>query len=234
MSTELVVKSSMLPVQRMDDLIGIGQMIAKSGMFGIRNPAEGFIVAATCHQQRISLMEFKETYHIIQVTPSKRADSMLAQFIELGGEYEVVSRTPDKAEIKARFRSAAGTFSLTWEEAQKEPFVYVGKEASIIEKIQAGRWKDLMMKPKYATPRSRMQMLWSRVISDGVRTMESQVCSGIYTPEEYVADTDADDTSDDDIETVELPEDAQDDAQDDGHDEATDTNDAALDAEETN
>jgi ribosome maturation factor RimP len=40
--------------------------------------------------------------------------------------------------------------------------------------------------------------------------------------------------ADDDIETVELPEDAQDDAQDDGHDEATDTNDAALDAEETN
>jgi hypothetical protein len=29
-----------------------------------------------------------------------------------------------------------------------------------------------------------MQMLWSRVISDGVRTMKSEVCSGIYTPEE--------------------------------------------------
>ena len=39
-------------------------------------------------------------------------------------------------------------------------------------------------KDNWATPRSRMQMLWARVVSDGVRTMAPEICSGIYTPEE--------------------------------------------------
>jgi hypothetical protein len=134
-------------------------------------------------------MTLAERYHIIHGRLSMRADAMLADFrTKCGGAHYVIERTPDVAEIelvmKIGQQSQIQRFRLTWEEARHEPFVYVGKEASIIERIQKGAWKDLMLKPKYATPRSRCQMLWARVVSDGVRAMAPEVVAGYYTPEE--------------------------------------------------
>ena len=177
-----IVKTESLPIQRMADLEAVGSFIAQSGMFGIRNPAEGFVVAATCHQQGISLMQFKETYHIIHGTPSKRADAMRAKLLEMGGSYEIIERTAIRAAIKASFGKASGTFSFSWEEALLEPFIYKGKESDVVPMLIAG--KPLMIKDKYATPRSRMQMLWARDTSDMVRAICPGANKGTYTPEE--------------------------------------------------
>ena len=40
------------------------------------------------------------------------------------------------------------------------------------------------LKAKYSTPRARMQMLWARCVSDGVRVVAPECVQGIYTPEE--------------------------------------------------
>jgi len=166
----------------MDDLTAAGKLLAQSGMFGISKEADGFVIAATCHQQGMSLLEFRETYHIIHGTPSMRTDTMLARLVDHGGEYEILSRTPDRAAIRAACGKASGEFELTWEQAQLEPFVYAGKEGDVVAALASGQRPPL--KDKYATPRSRMQMIWARVVSDAVRAVCPQACKGTYTPEE--------------------------------------------------
>lgn len=173
---------SSLPIRSTEELQGVGHLIAQSGMFGVTNPAEGFIVAATCHQQGMSLMEFKETYHVIHGTPSMRADAMVARFQSMGGELEIHERSADSCRVTVRYGNTGGAFGLTWVEAQQEPFVYAGKEADIIARLARGEQPPL--KPKYATPRSRMQMLWARVVSDAIRTVCPGANKGTYTPEE--------------------------------------------------
>lgn len=177
-----VVKAQSLPVASMSDLASAGQLLARSGMFGIRNEAEGFVVLVTCHQRGITIPEFFEDYHIVHGRPSKKADAILASLVDLGGEYEILSRTPERAAIKASRGKTSGVFELTWADAQLEPFPYVGKESEIVEDLARGQRPQL--KDKYATPRSRMQMLWARVVSDAVRAVCPQACKGTYTPEE--------------------------------------------------
>lgn len=117
-----------------------------------------------------------------------KADAMLAEFIMLGGKHEVLARDHEKASIKLTINKQTQTFTLTWEEAKKEPFVYEGKEADVVAAITAGKTDALRLKPKYATPRSRTQMLWARVVSDGVRAMAPTVVAGYYAPEEIGGD----------------------------------------------
>lgn len=162
--------SNLVPINNVSELLQVGKMLETSGMFGTGNSGQGMVIAATCLQENISFLQFKRTYHIVQGVPSMRSDAMLAGMCKMGGCYKILSRTPDKAEIFARFKDAEGTFGLTWDEAKQEKFVY-GKDGKTI-------------KDNYATPRARMQMLWARVVSDAVRAVAPEVVAGIYTPEE--------------------------------------------------
>lgn len=163
-----------LPIRTMEEMATAGALLAQSGMFGIQNAAAGFVVASTCHQQGVSLMEFMRTYNVIENKPAMRADAMLAEYAKRGGKYKIVSRTPDKAEIEMIKDGQSVNFGITWEEAQAEPFV---------------KAKDGGFKKNWRTPRARMQTMWARVVSDGVRVMDPGVNAGLYAPEE-VADFD--------------------------------------------
>lgn len=169
MSTEL----SRLPVTCMQDLAAAGKMIAQTGMLGASNEAEGFVIAATCHQQGMSLLEFGETYHLVKGRPTMRADAMLANLHKAGGKHKILSRTPEVATVEIEYNGSAHVFSLSWEEAKKEPFVYD---------------KNKQVKTNYNSPRIRMQMLWARVVSDGVRAMCPIANHGTYSPEEFGGD----------------------------------------------
>ena len=68
-----------LPVNTFAELVEAGKLLATSQAFGAVNPAAGFLIVATCHQQGISLMEFHRTYHMVDGKPSMRADAMLAE-----------------------------------------------------------------------------------------------------------------------------------------------------------
>ena len=162
------------PVANIEDLGKLGSWLAKSGMFGCDRPEQGVVLALACISTGMNPIELKENYHLIDGNLSKRADAMLAALREHGGEYEIVARTSTKAEIKIVCGKAKGTFSLAWDEAQQEPFVW-GKPDK-----QGNR----KLKTNYATPRARMQMLWARVVSDGVRTCCPEAVKGSYAPEE--------------------------------------------------
>lgn len=147
----------------------MGNWMYKSAMLGIGTKEAGITVALTCLTERISPLEFTRRYHIIEGRPSMRSDFMLARFQELGGKVEIVQRDENAAIVDLTWSGKPTRFSFTWEQAEKEPFV---------------RDKKGNIKTNYATARTRMQMLWARCVSDGIRTVCPQVNAGTYSPEE--------------------------------------------------
>lgn len=173
-----------LPIQHIDDIATLGEWFSRSNIAGVQNPAEGFVVASHMVQTGISIVEFTEQYHIIKGRVTKRADAMLADFVRYGGKYRVISRTPERAAIEmTNSNGDTQTFTFTWQEAQNEPFVYEGGFKSQAAQLKLPAEKRTY-KDKYSTPRSRMQMLWARVVSDACRVMDPRTNQGMYTPEE--------------------------------------------------
>lgn len=162
----------------------LGQAITKSGMFGVAGDKQGEVLAWECLARRQPPLTLAETYHVINGRLSMKADKMLANFNEAGGKHKIVARTAEQATIEMTLGNDTQTFSMSWEEAQQEPFVYNEKEKEAAQQLAAGNRTKLTIKTKYATPRARMQMLWARVISDGVRAMFPSANGGRYTPEE--------------------------------------------------
>ena len=162
----------------------LGGAIAKSRMFGCENEAQGEVLAMECMSQRIPPLTLARKYHLIFNRLSQKADDMHSEFLAGGGKSEIVERSAEKCSVRLSAGGQAREFSLTWAEAQQEPFVYEGKESEILKLLAKGEKPSL--KAKYQTPRSRMQMLWARVISDGIRALDPRVNRGCYTPEEIV------------------------------------------------
>ena len=162
----------------------MGTAIAKSGMFGCSSVDQGIVFGWECLARGIPPLMLAERYHIIFGKLSMKAEAMLAGFEQQGGKYKVVSRTPDLVAMEMTIGGEVYNVSLSWDEAQGEPFCYDGKESDIVKKLTTGNKKGLELKPKYATPRARMQMLWARLVSDSVRFLCPNVVSGVYTPEE--------------------------------------------------
>lgn len=175
--------------ERMDPLSAVkllGAAIAKSGMFGVNGEKQGEILALECLVRKMPPLMLKETYHVIHNNLSMRAEKMLSNFNEGGGKHKIISRDGELASIEMTLGNEKQTFSLSWEEAKQEPFVYNGKESVVVELLTGDekKRKGLKVKDKYATPRARSQMMWARVVSDGVRAMMPSAICGCYTPEE--------------------------------------------------
>jgi hypothetical protein len=87
------------------------------------------------------------------------------------------------AKVFAEIGANSGEFAFSWQDALQEPFVYAGSPADqqreLKKPVEARNLKD-----KYATPRSRMQMLWARLVSDMGRALCPSATDGLYPPEE--------------------------------------------------
>lgn len=160
----------------------LGQVLAQSNLFGKRNPAEGLAIVAMCQQKRISWLDFMQNFHMIQGVVAKKTDAIIADFHRMGGTHRVLSRTAEKAEAYFKLGDTDYTSTITWQDCLAEPFVYVGAEKDVVPMLLRGQKPPL--KAKYSTPRARMQMLWARCVSDGVRVVAPECVQGIYTPEE--------------------------------------------------
>lgn len=191
MSTELAIYDRIAdPISAVKQF---GLAIHQSGMFGTAAPQQGEVLAMECLARRMPPLMLAERYHIIFGKLSMKADATLAEFLAAGGQHEIIERSPERAAVRLTYGERSQVFSLTWDEAKLEPFIYEGKEKEVLKQLAKDPSK-LEIKAKYQTPRSRMQMLWARVVSDGVRAMNPQVNCGVYTPEE-IADFDGNDES---------------------------------------
>lgn len=180
----------------MQALETFGNYIFQSNMFGARNPAEGFVIGITCQQEGMTLLQFKERYHVMMGQVTIKSEAMLANLLELGGEYEIQARTPDRVAIKLTYKKASFLSEIKWEDIKNEEYTRAGKDANgksykIFDKNgnvvgYNTPVEQRIFKENWSTPRRRMQMMWARAVSDGVRTVCPLATRGHYTPEEAV------------------------------------------------
>lgn len=166
-STQLTRYNAQLPTNSMQEIATAGELLAQSGMFGVKNAAAGFVVVATCHQQGISLMEFHRTYHIVEGRPSMRADAMLADFRKAGGRYKIVENSQTRAAAEVTFEGQTLTFEYTMDDARRTGDCLRGD----------GKVKEIWNKRPE-------DMLWARLVSRFVRRLCPEINAGAYTPEE--------------------------------------------------
>jgi hypothetical protein len=168
----------------------LGKSIANSGFFGCTSVEQGNVIALECIVRGIPPMLMAQQFHIIGGKLSMKADAMLAEFRRIGGLHKIIARTPEIATIELTHEGDTQRFTFSWEEAKLEPFAYNGQRETVLAAIASGKTDKLTLNPNYASPRKRMQMLWARVVSDGIRTLAPEVNFGRYAPEDL---DDADD-----------------------------------------
>lgn len=149
------------------DIEKMARAFAVSNLFGITKPEQAIALCLIAQAEGRHPASAAQDYHIIQGKPAKKADAMLRDFLSSGGKVEW--HTLDDRAADATFsHPAGGKVRITWDMER-------AKQAQLTTPM----WK------KY--PR---QMLRSRTVSEGVRTVYPMATSGMYVPEE-VQDFDA-------------------------------------------
>jgi hypothetical protein len=153
----------------MPDLIPVGDVekmaiaIAKSGLFGVKNPEQAMALMLIAQAEGYHPAIAARDYHVIQGRPTLKADAMLARFQSSGGKVEWREYSDER--VTGVFsHPQGGSIAVTWEIAQAK---------------RIGLYKPGSGWEKY--PRA---MLRARVISEAIRTVYPGCIAGSYTPEE--------------------------------------------------
>jgi hypothetical protein len=143
------------------DMQALALSIARSGMFGIKTPDQALVLMSIAQAEGRHPALAARDYHVINGSPSKKAEAMLRDFLTGGGRVTWHELTDDAAEA---------TFSHPQ-----------GGEAKI-------RWDAARVaRAQLSNPMHRKfprQMLRSRVVSEGVRTVWPMATGGMMAPEE--------------------------------------------------
>lgn len=153
-----------IAVYTMSDMERLSIAIAKSKLFGMQTADQALALMAIAQAEGLHPAIAARDYHVIQGRPTLKADAMLARFQSAGGKVEWHTYTDECCDATLSHPSG-GTVRIMWDMARV-------KKAQINNPLYA----------KY--PRN---MLRSRVISEGIKTIYPGVAVGVYTPEE-VAD----------------------------------------------
>ena len=151
-----------LPVTfSVSDMERMARAFAASKLFGVSNLEQGLALCLVAQSEGRHPASAASDYHIIQGRPAKKADAMLRDFLAGGGKVEWHHLDDTKADATFS-HPAGGSARIDWtlERAKKA-------------QLTTPMWS------KY--PR---QMLRSRVVSEGVRTVYPMATSGMYVPEE--------------------------------------------------
>jgi len=144
------------------DLQRMATAIARSGLFGMRTPDQALALMLVSQAEGRHPALAARDYDLIQNRPAKKAEAMLRDFLASGGTVMWHELTDTVA--KAKFsHPQGGSVTIEWDTARARRAGLDGKD----------------MYKKF--PR---QMLRSRVVSEGVRTVFPAATSGMYVPEE--------------------------------------------------
>lgn len=156
----LVPVNAAVPAFGMNDIKQIALAIAEGGLFGSRDPNAVLTLCLLAQAEGQHPAVVFRDYHIIQGKPAKKADAMLRDFINSGGKVEWHTLSDECADATFTHPSGSARIDWTLERAKKA-------------QLTTAMWS------KY--PR---QMLRSRVISEGVRTVFPGATSGLYEVDE--------------------------------------------------
>lgn len=147
------------------DIEKLGADIANSGLFGIKTKAQAVTLMMIAQAEGRHPALAARDYDIIQGRPAKKPEAMMREFLEAGGKIEW--HKLDDAGAEATFsHPQGGKVRIGWD-LQRAATAGLGGKPN---------WKQY--------PR---QMLRSRVVSEGIRTVWPSATSGLYEPGE-VAD----------------------------------------------
>ena len=152
------------PMYPMSDIEQMATIMAKSRMFGFRNIEEAISLMLLAQAEGMHPAKAAQRYHVIQGRPALKAESMLAGFQAAGGKIAVDEKTDTRVAVWFSHPTACPEpVLIDWTMDRAKKAGLTGKDT----------WN------KY--PR---QMLYARVVSEGVRTCYPGVLDGMYTPEE--------------------------------------------------
>jgi hypothetical protein len=151
--------TALVPV---DQIERMAVSVARSGLFGVKTPDQAMALMLIAQAEGLHPAIAARDYHVINGRPALRADAMLARFQAAGGKVEWGEYTDTKVVGKFSHPSG-GSVEIAWT-------VKMAQDAGL---TRNPTWKSY--------PR---QMLRSRCISEGIRTVFPGVLVGTYTPEE--------------------------------------------------
>lgn len=158
------------------DIERMGELLAQSKICGSINPAAGAVIIFNCLQTNTPLEKFIQRYHVIPTMAkteiTRKAETMVADFLEAGGTMEILERSSERCAAKFTQGKTFYTSDLKWEEIKNESYTK-GRDGKTL-------------KENWSTPRRRMQMMWARCISDGIRVVNPAITHGQYTEEEAI------------------------------------------------
>ena len=146
----------------LDQLDSMAANFAKSRLFGDKNKEQILSLLMLAHAEGVHPVTAMRDFDIIQGRPAKKAEAMHRSFIAAGGSIEW--HTLDDTKADATFKHPqGGEARITWD----------------MERVKRAKISNEAMYSKY--PR---QMLRSRCISEGCRTVYPAATSGLYEPGE--------------------------------------------------
>jgi len=151
--------TALVPV---DQIERMALAVAKSGLFGFKTPDQAMALMLVAQAENLHPAKAIQEYHIINGKPTLKADAMLARFQAAGGRVEWIEYTDTKVVGKFSHQSG-GSVTVEWT-------------------VEMGRKAGLLGNPTWTKyPR---QMLRSRCIAEGIRTVFPGVIVGSYSDEE--------------------------------------------------
>jgi hypothetical protein len=157
-----IVGQPQVPAFSMGDIEKVATAIARGGLFGSKDPYAVLTLCMLAHAEGQHPAVVFRDYDLIQGKPAKKAEAMLRDFLGSGGKV-TWNRLDDECADATFSHPQGGEVTINWTLARATKAGLGGKDM----------WK------KY--PR---QMLRSRVVSEGVRTVCPNATSGLYVPEE--------------------------------------------------
>lgn len=150
------------PSYPVSDLERMANAFAASKLFGVKDKDQALALMLVAQAEGRHPASAAQDYSIIQGRPSKKADAMLRDFLASGGKVEWHKLADDQADATFS-HPAGGSARIDW----------------TLDRAKKAGLSGNAMYAKY--PR---QMLRSRVVSEGVRTVCPGATSGMYVPEE--------------------------------------------------
>ena len=161
MNALVPVQPAAPPAYTVSEMERMARAFAGSKLFGVSNVEQALALCLVAQAEGRHPASAAQDYHIIQNRPSKKADAMLRDFLASGGKVEWHG-LDDKIADATFSHPQGGSVRITWDMARAQ-----------MAGLKTDMWK------KY--PR---QMLRSRVVSEGVRTVFPMATSFMYVPEE--------------------------------------------------
>lgn len=144
------------------EIAQMGQIFAKSGMYGIKSPEMAMTLMFQAQAEGIHPCKAMQEYHVINGKPSLSSQAMLARFQLAGGTAKWIKRTSTEATLYVSHKQG-GELEVTWN-------------------IERAKKAGLLGNPTWT--KYPEAMLSARCISEAIRAVFPACLGGMFSIEE--------------------------------------------------